>query len=42
MSASRVAISIVLSVPTEINQKNAFIGTIKSVGLERTNTNKRN
>lgn len=41
MSAWPVATSTVLSVPTEINQKNAFIGTIKNVGLERTNTNKR-
>lgn len=41
MNAWPVVTSIVLSVPTEINQKNVFTGTIKNVGLERTNTNKR-
>ena len=41
MSAWPVATNIALSAPTEINQKNVFTGTIKNVGLERTNTNKR-
>ena len=40
MNAWPVVINTALSVLTEINQKNAFIGTIKNVGLERTNTNK--
>lgn len=40
MNAWPVATSTALSVLTEINQKNVFTGTIKNVGLERTNTNK--
>ena len=41
MNAWPVVTSIVLSVPTEINQKNAFIGTIRIVGSEKTSTNKK-
>lgn len=41
MNAWPVATSIVPSGPTEINQKNVYTGTIKNVGLERTNTNKK-
>jgi hypothetical protein len=41
MNAWPVATSTVLSALTEINQKNVFTGTIRNVGLERTNTNKR-
>ena len=41
MNVWPVVTSTVLSALTEINQKNAFIGTIRIVGSERTNTNKR-
>lgn len=41
MNVWLVATSIVLFVPTGINQKNVYSGTIRNVGLEKTNTNKR-
>lgn len=41
MSALLVVTSIVLSVLTEINQKNVYIGTIKNAGLGKINTNKK-
>lgn len=41
MNVWPVVISTAPSAPTEINQKNAYSGTIRNVGSERTNTNKR-
>lgn len=41
MSVSRAATNTAPCGRTEINPKNAYIGTIKNVGFVRTNTNKR-